>query len=259
MSTLTKVQLAEAALKEAQEQEKLEYREKELNDLIKDYKGKCFATNTFERRSNAGSKSAVYYERFFIEDGEIYVIEWNLRLSKFDSAYKVRASEINYSKNIYKRQITDGKYDAHYNLDSGYSCFKHEIPLEKFMYLWEVAEEANILITGAFNGKIPEVKDEEISQAEHGYEAVIESFIKGLGLDMIDLKDYPAAHAVLEYCTLPLFDKRRWLPKPYAKQILEFQISLWEKDKESVFATQRSIDVLNSRVRTIKDLIQKIF
>jgi len=258
MSNLTKVQLAEAALEEAKKQEQLEDRKKELNDLIEAYKGKCFATNTFERRSNAGNKSAVYYDDFFIEDGEIYVIEWNLRLSKFDSTYKVRAGEINYSKGIGKRKLTGNKYNAHYNLDDGYSCFKHEISLEKFMYLWEIAEEANILITEAFNGKIPEVKDEWITQGEYGYEAVIESFIKGLNLDMIDLKDYPAAHTVLEYCTLPLFDKRRWLPRPYAKQILEFQISLWEEDKRRLFATARGNDALDYRIKTVNSFIQNV-
>ena len=43
MATLTKVQLAEQALAQAKDEEKLNYRKQELESLIRDYKGKCKA------------------------------------------------------------------------------------------------------------------------------------------------------------------------------------------------------------------------
>ena len=256
MATLTKVQLAEQALAQAKDEEKLNYRKQELESLISDYKGKCIATHTFNRYSNAGHKSAVYYEDFYIENGEVFSRHWCINLSKCDSYYKVRAKEITYQKHVYVKQLTgQNEYSASYNLYSGYSYFKHEIPLEKFMYLWEVAEEANVIISQAFNGKIPEVKDEWISQGDHTDEERISSFLKSIGVEMIDLKDYPKAHSVLEYCTLPLFDRCRWLPKQYAKKILKHQISLWEKEKSSMFITSRVIETLDSRINIIKEFI----
>jgi hypothetical protein len=143
-----------------------------------------------------------------------------------------------------------------YNLYSGYSQFRKEISLEKFKELWEVAEEANIIIKNHFNGKLPELKEEWTTQGDFISESTIEQCISDMGIEMIDFKNFPHVHHVIEYRTLPMFDKRRWLPKPYAKPILEWQIKQLEKDCNSIWATGRRYEALQNEIKILKDFIK---
>ena len=85
---MTSVQEAKALLEKAELDEKLQYRQKDLLDLITQYKGKCFGTHTFERKSQSGMMGATYYEDFYLKDNEIWVREWGIYASKHDSFYK---------------------------------------------------------------------------------------------------------------------------------------------------------------------------
>ena len=54
--------------------------------------------------------------------------------------------------------------------------------------------------------------------------------LKHLKLNIIDVTKFPEVFRTLQYCNLPFFQEQRYLPKVYAKQILEYQIRLWEQE-----------------------------
>ncbi len=252
------VQEAELALKEAKKQEKLAYRLKELEELVTTFQGKCFGSHTFERRSSAAYLGATYYEKFFLKDYEIYVLEWGLSLSKLNCFYKKDKNQIAYNRNIHERKLTGtNDKNASYNLYSGYSFYRKELAFAKFMELWEVGEDANIIIKNAFDNKLPNLKTETVTQGDFGYEASIETCIKDMGIEMIDFKLFPHVHNCIEYRTLPMFDKRRWLPKLYARPILEWQIKQLEKDCQSPFCTGSRYSSLQSEIKLLQDFINK--
>lgn len=252
------VQIAEKALANAKQQEKTNQRLKELNQLVKEFQGKCFGSHTFDRNHNAAYMAAVWYEKFFIKDNEIYILEHTISCSHLDSFYKKSMKQIEYKRNIHERALTneDGKYNASYSLYSGYSEFRKEIPLNKFKELWEIGEEANLIIKNGFKGKFPELKKEWITQGDFDYETTIEQCISDMGVEMIDFKKFPQVHNVLEYRTLPLFDKRRWLPKQYAKPILEWQIKQLEKDCQDKWCSNNRYVALQAEIKILQNFIK---
>jgi hypothetical protein len=256
---MTPVQKAEKALLEAKQQETLNYRLKELKDLKKEFEGKCFGSDTFDRYSAAAYRGVVYYEKFFIEENEIYVLEHTLSLSHLDAHYKKSMKQISYSRNINQRQLTgQNDYNANYNLYSGYSQFKKKITLEKFKQLWDIAEEANLIIKNAFRGILPDLQQEWITQGDFGQESTIESCISDMGIEMIDFKQHPNVHRCIEYRTLPMFDRRRWLPKQYVKAIFEWLIKELKKDCNSQFITTRRYEALQSEIKILQDFINNL-
>lgn len=253
---MTQVQIAEKALAEAKQQETLNYRLKELEGLKKECEGKCFGSDTFDRYSAAAYRGATYYEKFFIKKDEIYVLEHTLTLSHFDAHYKKSMKQISYGRNINQRQLTgQNEYHADYNLYSGYSHFRKEITLEKFKQLWDIAEEANLIIKNAFKGILPDLQQEWITQGDFGQESTIESCLSDMGIEMIDFKQFPTVHNCIEYRTLPMFDRRRWLPKQYAKPILEWQIKKLKKDCSSQFTTSRRYEASQSEIKILQSFI----
>ena len=249
------VQELEKQLEIARKQEHLDNRTKELNQLIEQYQGKCFGTHTFDRYHAAAHMAATKYEKFFIENDEIFVTELSIKLSHLDSYYKKSMKQIDYSRNVYTRQITgQNEYSAVYNLTSGYSFFKHEISESTFMSLWESGEEASIIIKNAFKGKV-EIK-EWITQGDSNEEAQIEQCIKDMGIDLIDFKEYPEIHRVLEYRTLPMFNRRRWMPKIYAKNILEWLVIQLEEDCRNVLSSSRRTQQIQEEIKVIQKFIK---
>lgn len=255
---MTEVQKAELTLQEAKKQEKIKYRLQELEQLKRNYEGKCIASHTFERNSKAGYMGANYYENFYIEDNEIWVTIWSINNTNYDNYYKPSKTNISYNRGISKKQLTgQNEYNASYNLDSGYSYYKKEISYEKFMQLWECGNEVHLLIKNYFNGKLPELKQELIRQGDHATEAVIEKCIAEIGIELIDFKNYPKVHQVLEYKRLPMFDKNRWLPKIYAKSILEWEIDRLKEDMKSPFSTSRSYEWNQNEINIIQKFINE--
>lgn len=257
---MNKVQLAQKALEEAKEQERMEYLKNELDSLKGDFEGKCFGTHTFQRSNKSRYISSVYYEKFWIseKDNQIYVLEHSISCSHYDSYYKSGSKNIAYNRSVSEKQLTgQNEYNAHYNLNRGYSSFTKEIPLEKFKELWSAGEEAAQIIKDTFSGKFPGIQQEWISMGEHGDEGKIERCIKDMGIQMVDLKNYPDIHRILEYRTLPLFDKNRWIPLQYIKPIMEWQINELEKESASQFTTPRVYESLQREIKMLSEFLKK--
>lgn len=256
---MTTVQEAKALLEKAELMEKLQHRQKELSELLLQYKSKCFGTHTFERKSQSGFMGATYYEDFYLKDNEIWVREWGISASKHNSFYKKGKYLTQFSRTMSEKQLTgQNDYNASYNLYSGYSYYRHEISLSKFMKLWENANELVIKIEESFYENVPELKQELIREGDFYNETIISRCIKDIGIELIDLKDYPEVHRTLEYVTLPLFDNHRWLPKIYAKSIIEWYITELKKELESQFATERTMIWNNNKIRILNNFINTI-
>lgn len=256
---MTTVQEAKALLEKAELVEKLQHRQKELSELLLQYKGKCFGTHTFERKSQSGLMGATYYENFYLKDNEIWVREWGIFASKHDSFYKKGKYLTQFNRTMNERQLTgQNDHNASYNLYSGYSYYRHEISLSKFMKLWENANDLVIEIEKSFYENTPELKQELIRQGDSHNEDIISRCVKDIGIELIDLKDYPEVHRILEYVTLPLFDNNRWLPKIYAKSIIEWYINELKKELESQFATERSMIWNNNKIRILNNFINTV-
>jgi len=257
------VQEAKEALAKAELQEKRDRIQKELDELKKEYEGKCFASHTFQRRNNAGHIGAVYYERFYIKNDEIYVVQHSINSSKY-KGYQVGGKSkmdkyiTSFSRNTTHRKLTGGEYNASYTLFSGYSAFRKEISVDKFMELWKIAQDVAIEIEDRMYEKLPEVKKEWIAGGDHTEEDKVSKAIKELNLRVIDIQDYPEIERHLEYVTLPLFQNRRYLPEAYAKQILEWYIEELEQENRCPFATNRSVNYNNVRIHAIKVFITKL-
>lgn len=256
---MTTVQEAKALLEKAELMEKLQHRQKELSELLLQYKGKCFGTHTFERKSQSGLMGATYYEDFYLKDNEIWVREWGISASKHDSFYKKGKYLTQFSRTMNEKQLTgQNDYHASYNLYSGYSYYRHEISLSKFMKLWESAGELVIKIEESFYENVPELKQELIRQGDSYNEDIISRGVKDIGIELIDLKDYPEVHRVLEYVTLPLFDNNRWLPKIYAKSIIEWYINELKEELKSQFVTTSTMIWNNNKIIILNNFINTI-
>jgi len=256
---MTSVQEAKALLEKAELEEKLQYRQKELSELIAQYKGKCFGTHTFERKAQSGMMGATYCEDFYLKDNEIWVREWGIHASKCDSFYKKSKYVTQFNRNIYEKQLTgQNDYNASYNLYSGYSHYRHEISLSKFMKLWEIGNELVIEIEKSFYENVPELKQELIRQGDFSNDRTVEQCIKDTSIELIDLKNYPEVHRTLEYVTLPLFDNNRWLPKIYAKSIIKWYINKLKEELNSQFATEKTIIWNNKRIEILTNFINTV-
>jgi len=252
---MSKIQEIEKALEQAKKEEQLKYRLSELNQLNESFLGKCFGTHTFNRNHAAAHMSAVYYERFYIEDNEIYVTEYIIRLTHMDANYKKSMKQINYDRNIHNRVLTGNSYNAQHNLQPGYSNFTKEISFIKFKELWECGEEANVIIKNAFRGKLPELEMEWISQGDYDDEREIDNCISEMGIEIIDFKKHPIVHRVIEFRRLPLFDRRRYLPKLYALPILKWLMEKLKKEAMSPFTSYRLRDSLLEDVKILQNFI----
>jgi len=248
----------EKELAEAKKQEYLVKRIKELEEIKKEYEGKCFGSNLFSRLHKSQYFGAVYYEKFFIKEGEIHVIEWNLRGHRRPAFYRSETPTYDIASNIHEKQLTfeDNNYSASYNLYSGYSFYRKEISQKEFMSLWTAARECYLIIRETFK-QSPQLKIEDISQRHHSDEQTIDNIIEELGLDIIDLKNYPKMFWIFEYKTLPMLQNGRYIPRIYARQLMEYTIKQLQKDMEDILATPRSIHYCTERIRNINQFIQE--
>jgi len=244
----------EKKLKEAKEKEYLQQRVKELEQIKEEYEGKCFGSNLFNRLSKSRYFGIVYYEKFFIKENDVYVIEWTVSGQRYPAFYKAETPTYNISSHINERKLSGNDYNASYNLFNGYHFYRKPITLKEFMFLWTAAKDCYLIIRDKFKSN-PELEIEDVRQGDHDNERSIEKAISELGLDMIDLKQHPKMFWIFEYKTLPMLQNGRWLPRIYAKQLLEYVIKDYERDSRSSWISQKAVNFNNERIATIREFI----
>lgn len=253
---MNKIQELEQSLEKAKKEQYLGNRLNELEAIKREYEGKCFASNLFSRFAKTRWFSAKYYEKFYIKEGEIFVLEWTVTSTKHPAFYKSETSTYDMTSHIYERKLSgDNEYNVSYNLDSGYSFHRKEITLGQFMSLWRATKECHLVIRDAFKS-YPELEIEDIRQGEHHDDLSIEKIVLELNMDIIDLKKYPKLFGMFEYKrNIPMLQNGRWLPRVYAKQILEYIIADLTKEINDPWATIGTISYNKEKISNIQEFI----
>lgn len=257
---MSKIDELKRQLQEAEKAEKLEYLQKELKLVQTEYENKCFGSHTFTRKSVSSLMGAIHYEKFFIRDSKIYVHERAFHLNRYDSTHKVNKTDVNFDRHHYERVVygdEGNNYTASYNTFSRYSFYRKEISLLQFELLWSGLDECNQIIKSLFENNLPDLKTESISQGNHDSEQRIDDSIKIIGLDIIDFKNYPRIHNYIEYVTLPMFQDRRWMPRIFAKQILEYHVNTLIKQLNEPLISSRIFNAVQSEIEVINNFINE--
>ena len=248
----SEIQKLKIELKKAEEKELIADLQKELESVEKVYKGKCYSSHVLNRIHKATYGWIAYYEDFFIENFKVYVKEWKLYISRRkDSQY------ISYTRTTSNRIIKgEDNYHAAYNLDRGLSSYKHEITKDVFMKLWNYAELLEVELNNAFKSTVPMPYQDETSIGNAGNETTILRCLKETGIECIDVTKHPELQRTVTYLSIALFQNNRWMPKIYAKQLLEWQIKEIEKSMSSPFSNARANMYDQKKIETIKNFIE---
>jgi hypothetical protein len=244
----------ESALKEAKKKEYIESKIKEMEDAKIAYEGKCFASNLFNRIGKSRSFGLVYYEKIFMRDGEVYLTEWVMFGNRHPAMYKGSTPTYSVQSYITERKVSSDEYNVGYNIFDGYSFYRKEISLPEFMSLWVATKESYLIFKEAFDKK-PELEIEDIRQGDYSNEQEISKIINELGLDIIDLKDFPKMYWIFEYKTLPMLQNGRYIPRIYAKQLLQYVIKDFEKQMKDSWTTQRTVHYCTEKINVIREFI----
>jgi hypothetical protein len=246
----------EKELEEAKKQQRLVYLQKELQELKLQYEGKAFGTHTFERKNKSSFNYARFYEKFWIEEGKIKMLSWNITITRMGKNYAFSQDSLSFDRSKKETVSEHNGRNAKYNLIGYDFGAKKEIPVSRFMKLWEYGEITSIKLNEAYTTIVEESPFDLLRIGSSNDEKILADAFDYLKLDVIDITQYPKVFSVLQYKHLPFLQEQKYLPRIYAKQILEYQIKLWQEEKNQ---TWRSYDDRYDKwIEVIKDFIKTI-
>ena len=245
----------EKELQEAKNQEKLVYLEKELKDLKEQYEGKCFGTHTFERKNRSAYSFARFYEKFWIENAQIKMLKWSITISRCGKNYNFSQDSLSFNRQKSEVISQDNGYNAKHNL-MGYDFGKKEIALNKFMQFWEYGEIVSTKLNDTYAIIIEETPFDLLRIGSSNDEKILANAFNYLKLDYIDITENYQVFNALQYKHLPFLQEQKYLPRIYAKQILEYQIKLWQDEKNEIWRSYD--DRYDKWIKIIQDYIQTI-
>ena len=202
-------------------------------------------------------EDAIYFEKFYLEDKQIKVFMWTVRRSRMGKDYKFSKDQYSYNRGRSEQVLTSDHRNEFAAVHDLLYYRKKEIPVEKFMELYTAAENIEAEITKAFSSTVAADYSDLIRGGDSNDETRIEVAIKAIGLDLIDMTAYPKVWETIQYASLPLFHHQKWLPRDKAKDILNYQISLWQKELQDPWNNDRTIHWLYQRIDIITDFINK--
>lgn len=246
----------EKELQKAKNQQKLIYLQKELLELQLQYEGKAFGTHTFERKNKSSYNYARFYEKFWIEDAKIKMLRWNISITRTGKNYTFSKDALSFNRS--KEEITsaDNGNNSKHNLIGYDFGTKEEISITKFMELWFQGEIISDKLFDVYTKTIGKTPFDLLRIGSSNDEKILADAFNYLKLDYIDITQYPHVFNALQYKHLPFFQEQKYLPRIYAKQILEYQIKLWQDEKNQ---TWRSYDDRYDKwIKIIQDFIKTI-
>ena len=252
---MTKIQEIEQQLAQARKEEQTSYLNKDFEEIKKQYEGKCFGTHTFERNNKAAYSSAVFIEKFYIEDNNIFVLEWYISINKQDKYYKFSSSHINFNKSKRERKLTGNNYNVQYNLNL-YSSRVKELPYANFIKLWNNADNFNEYMFEKFDETIVLTDQLRIGTA-NDEDRILEG-LKNTGIKYIDLFKYKELLNILMYKRLPFLQEQRFLPTLLAKTILEYQIKLNNEEMKNIWVNYTSRERLTKENNILENFINTL-
>ena len=235
----------EKKLEEAKKAKRLLSLEKELSELKTHYEGKCFGTHTFERKNRSSHASAKFYEKFWIEGYQIKMLRWSLSITRCGKNYEFSQGKLSFDRN--KSEIVSS--------DMGYDYERKEITLNKFMRLWDYGEITSVQLNDAYTSILDQEPFDLLRLGSSNDNKILADAFSYLKLDVIDItEDYKVFNA-LQYKHLPFLQEQKYLPRIYAKQILEYQILEWKKEKADYSWKN---DMIDNYINVITEFIKTI-
>lgn len=236
----------EKELREAKAKEQLADLQTQLDSLKRQFEGKAFGTHTFERRNRSSFNAALFYEKFWIKDSAILVLRWDISISRQAKNYAFSQDCLSFQKS---KDVYEYQYACQYNTTK-------EISINKFMQIWNQGELVCDKLFDVYSKTIEEPPFDLLRIGTGADEEILASAFNYLKLDIIDITKYPEVFRVLQYKHLPFLQEQKYLPKIHAKQILEYQIRLWEIEKKNSILSD--ISRYDESIKTIKDFINKL-
>jgi hypothetical protein len=260
---MSNVSQLESQLKLAKEQEKLAYENKEMQDLIKNYVGKCYGTRTFRQKAKATWNSSIYIEKIeryeehkFATGAGTIVCTYKRIIFNNGVCWMDKTNESNKVSNYSRSSCTTNLNQDDRNMSSKIFDLigrMKEIPKETFDVLFNCGNEIDAHIELCFSGKI-QINPEKTIGDSTKQDVLIDGY-KQLGIDYIDLESYPKLMYALRYSTLPAFFEDRFLIKDYAKKALELRIAQCRKDMSSPFTNMRCYEAKQKEIELIQEHI----
>ena len=235
----------EQELAEAKHLQNAKYLQDKFIALKEKYEGKAFGTHTFERRNKSAYASVNYYEKFWIKDNSIMFLRWSISIQRCGKNYEFSQDQLSFSR-IKSEMNSD-------NITSGSYGEKKIVSYSKFMQLWEYGEFATTKLNDLFTTITDIYPTDLLRVGSSNDERMLETAFNSLRLDFVDItKDYRVFNA-LQYKHLPFLQEQKYLPKVHAKEILNYQISLWECEKRQRYCNHT--DRINRDIETIRNFI----
>lgn len=239
----------EKELQEAKNQENSNNLQKKLVELKEKYEGKCYGTHTFERKNKSTYSSASYYEKFWIKGNSIIFLRWSVTTQRMGKNYTFIQDQLSFTRQ--KSEISGDSITA-----GNHYLEKKEVSLNKFMQLWDYGECIFTKLNDAHITILEQKPFDLLRIGSSNDEKILADAFSYLKLDYIDITQYPHVFNALQYKHLPFFQEQKYLPRIYAKQILEYQIKLWQDEKNQ---TWRSYDDRYDKwIKIIQDFIKTI-
>ena len=252
------IQQLQKKLEEAKKQDLLNQKIKTLSELRNQYEGKAFGSRTFERASKSPYDSAVFFKSIYMEGDKILVDEWYINRYRMGKDYKFSSLTYSYSRGRRPDQCLTSDHKNEYAVIHDKLPYHYkEIPVDKFMNLFNSCSDADISISRSFES-IQEGYTDLIMMGDSTNESRIQKGISIIGLDIIDMFEHKKVWEEIKYSDLPMFQNQRWLPKLYARKILEYQVELWRAEQRDAWCSIRSYNALQYRIEAITPFIQSL-
>lgn len=242
------IQQLEKKLKEAKiEKENLELNKK-LQELKEKHEGKCYGTHSFERKNRSGWSSAAYYEKFWIKDNSIIFLRWSITTQRMGKNYEFAQDQLSFSRQ--KQEISGDTI-----IEGNHYLERKEVSLRNFMELWAYGEVALTKFNDAHVKFLDQEPFDILRGGSSNDEKILADAFNFLKLDYVNITENPKVFNALQYKHLPFLQEQKYLPRIYAKQILEYQILKWREEKR--IYTWKD-DQLDKYIETISNFIQTL-
>lgn len=252
------VQKLEKQLQLAKAEDAKKALQKDLEDIIETYQGKAYGSRLFEKAAKCASETALYFEKFFIKDDKIYGILWAVNVIQYGPDYKYTKNSYSYSRYMREECFSSTNYNIQYQVHQRLPYKAIELTPAKFMSLFHAATTAEAVLREPFIQNLSEHYGELIRMGDSTKEKRVETAIKALKLDMIDMTKHPRVLDEIQYAELPMFHQQRWLPREYAAKLLKYQIGLWEEDMRSIWTDGRRAAYLQRRIDIVQQFINTL-
>lgn len=202
--------------------------EKEMNEAIKKYVGKCYGSSKFRQKSKATYFSAIYIQKIERYKEHKFATSKDTIVCYYQSVYASKnvdwriesANNLSFNVNNFTLNLNENVLHEVEKLIQGLK----EIPYSTFHNILSAGEIGVQYIDKAFSGKLKMEIEKTVGDNMNQ-----EKFVKSCNiakLDLIDLEIYPELLKVIQYSKLPGFVEDRYLIENMAKLTLNTQIKL---------------------------------